>query len=200
VTRTVERKPKAHEWPLRVVDCPSCGWRHDPKARAEWWAGGGVENAFYVLGLRAQARLVRGRIMEGLARWRPPRPTKDRVSMFRSLQGLGAHRPRTEVRPSAARRTGPWAPSFSHVWAHDDPPSELQDRLRAWGAPPGFPNPGYGHRRKDRAPPSPHPQHPRWTAEQTRHGRGWRFTPLAISHPSAKHTIAAGCELAQLSG
>jgi hypothetical protein len=48
--------------------------------------------------------------------------------------------------------------------------------------------------------PSPHPQHPRWTAEQTRHGRGWRFTPLAISHPSAKHTIAAGCELPQLSG
>jgi hypothetical protein len=31
VTRTVERKPKAHQWPLRVVDCPSCGWRHYPK-------------------------------------------------------------------------------------------------------------------------------------------------------------------------
>jgi hypothetical protein len=59
-----------------------------PEARAERRAGGGVENGFYVLGLRAEARLVRGRIIE--ARWRPPRPTKDRVSIFRSLQGLGA--------------------------------------------------------------------------------------------------------------
>ena len=31
MTRTVERKPKGHRWPLRVVDCPSCGWRHYPK-------------------------------------------------------------------------------------------------------------------------------------------------------------------------
>jgi hypothetical protein len=31
VTRTVEREPKAHQWPLRVVDCPSCGWRHYPE-------------------------------------------------------------------------------------------------------------------------------------------------------------------------
>jgi hypothetical protein len=31
VTHTAERKPKAHQLPLRVVDCPSCGWRHLPK-------------------------------------------------------------------------------------------------------------------------------------------------------------------------
>jgi hypothetical protein len=63
--------------------------------------------------------------MEGLTRWRPPRPTKDRVSMFRSLQGLGAPSPRTGPAFGRKKDRTLGAQLFSHL-AHDDPPSEMQ--------------------------------------------------------------------------
>jgi endogenous inhibitor of DNA gyrase (YacG/DUF329 family) len=87
--------PGPHEWPLRVVDCPSCGLRSYPKPVLN--GGPAVEWR------TASTCAACGRKLAWLeaGSWRPgavassSRPTKDRVSMFRSLQGLGAPSPRT---------------------------------------------------------------------------------------------------------